>query len=126
LASGACSFWLVGISDFWEGEHNVRAALAPVPDSAAALAFTHNPDIFPEIPERVSLTVAGHTHGGQVYIPGIGRRVVPSRYGSKFAIGHVNEGGRNLFVSSGLGTSIFPVRFLVPPEVSVLTVVGDR
>jgi uncharacterized protein len=90
------------------------------------VAFTHNPDIFPEIPSRVVLTVAGHTHGGQVYIPGIGRPITPSKYGQRYAIGHVVEGDRHLFVSSGLGTSILPVRFLVPPEVSVLTISSAR
>jgi predicted MPP superfamily phosphohydrolase len=76
---------------------------------------------FPTIPERVSLTIAGHTHGGQVYIPLLGRRpVVPSRYGERYAVGRVVEQNRHLFVSSGLGTSIIPVRFLVPPEIPVL------
>ena len=120
LQRGDCSFWLVGIGDYWEGRHDVRAALATVPDSAAVLAFTHNPDVFPEIPARVALTIAGHTHGGQVDLPGIGRPIVPSRYGERFAIGHIVEEGRHLFVSSGLGTSIIPVRFRVPPEISVL------
>jgi len=116
----ACSFWLVGVSDFWEGPHDVDAALRGVPKDGASVLFTHNPDLFPEVPDHVSLTIAGHTHGGQVYLPGIGRPVVPSRYGERFAIGHIVEQGRHLFVSSGLGTSIVPVRFLVPPEVSVL------
>ncbi len=118
----ACDFWLVGISDYWEGKHDVEGALAQVTDEAPVLAFTHNPDVFPDVPARVNLTIAGHTHGGQVYIPFIGRPVVPSRYGERYAIGHIVEDGRHLFVSSGLGTSIVPIRFLVPPEVSVLTV----
>ena len=120
VRSGACSFWLAGIGDFWEGAHDVSTALATIPESRPIVAFTHNPDVFPEIPSRVSATFAGHTHGGQVYLPGIGRPIVPSRYGERFAIGHVVEGGRHLFVSSGLGTSILPVRFLVPPEVSLV------
>jgi predicted MPP superfamily phosphohydrolase len=120
LAAGACRFWLAGVSDFWEGPHDLARALADVPHGEPVVVFTHNPDLFPEIPPRVTLTVAGHTHGGQVYLPGIGRPVVPSRYGERFAIGHVVEDGRHLFVSSGTGTSILPVRFLVPPEVSVL------
>ena len=73
------------------------------------------------MPARVALTVAGHTHGGQVYLPGIGRPIVPSSFGERFAIGHVVEDGRHLFVSPGTGTSILPVRFLVPPEISVLS-----
>ena len=120
IEDGGSPFWLAGISDFLEGPHDVAGTLAQVRDGAPVLAFTHNPDVFPEIPERVSLTLAGHTHGGQVYLPGIGRPIVPSRYGERFAIGHVVEDGRHLFVTPGVGTSILPVRFLVPPEVSIV------
>jgi hypothetical protein len=115
-----CQFWLAGVSDYWEGAHDIDAALREVPPGAPTLLFTHNPDIFPDVPQRVTLTIAGHTHGGQVYIPGVGRPIVPSEFGARYAIGRVVEEGRQLFVSSGIGTSILPVRFLVPPEVSVL------
>ena len=80
-----------------------------------------NPDVFPEIPARVTLTIAGHTHGGQVAVPGLGRPVVPSQFGERYAIGHIVEQGRHLFVSTGIGTSILPVRFRVPPEISIVT-----
>jgi hypothetical protein len=93
-----------------------------VSDDAPVLAFTHNPDVFPHVPARVALTIAGHTHGGQVVLPLLGRPLVPSAYGQRYAIGHVEEDGRHLFVSSGLGTSIFPVRFGVPPEISIVVV----
>jgi len=122
IAAGPCPFWLMGIGDFMEARHDVRSALAQVHDDAPVLAFTHNPDIFPEIPARVALTIAGHTHGGQVYIPLLGRPIVPSLFGERYAIGHVLDNGRHLFVSPGIGTSIIPVRFLVPPEISVVTV----
>ena len=118
----ACALSLVGISDFTEGQHDVQRALHDVPAGAAVLAFTHNPDVFPSVPGRVLLTIAGHTHGGQVWLPGIGRPIVPSEFGQRYAIGHVQEGGRDLFVSSGVGTSILPVRFLVPPEITVLQI----
>jgi predicted MPP superfamily phosphohydrolase len=121
IAHGRCRFWLAGVSDYWEGRHDVAAALQEVPADAAVILFTHNPDGFPQVPARVALTIAGHTHGGQVYLPGVGRPIVPSIWGERYAIGHVEESGRHLFVSSGVGTSILPVRFLVPPEVSVLT-----
>ncbi|MGZ5141018.1 MAG: hypothetical protein ACXWCX_24730 [Burkholderiales bacterium] len=87
---------------------------------ASGPLFTHNPDIFPTIAGDFSLLIACHTHGGQVYLPLLGRPIVPSRYGERYAIGHVAENGRHLFVSSGLGTSIIPVRFSVPPEITVL------
>ncbi len=115
-----CQFWLAGVSDFWEGPHDVRAALDTVSPDAPSIVFTHNPDIFPTIPNHVSLTIAGHTHGGQVYLPGLGRPIVPSNYGQRFAVGHVVEERRHLFVTSGIGTSILPIRFLVPPEISLL------
>jgi predicted MPP superfamily phosphohydrolase len=68
----------------------------------------------------VNLTLAGHTHGGQVNLPMVGRLVVPSKYGERYAMGHIVENGRHLFVGGGVGTSILPVRFRVPPEVVVL------
>ncbi|MBW2316183.1 MAG: metallophosphoesterase [Deltaproteobacteria bacterium] len=119
---GDCKFWLAGVSDLWEAPHDVERALSRVPEGATILAFTHNPDIFPEIPERVALTLAGHTHSGQVALPWLGRPIVPSAHGERFAIGHVREGGRDLFVTSGLGTNILPVRFRVPPEISLVTI----
>jgi uncharacterized protein len=121
VGRGACRFWVAGVSDFREGRHDVAQALARVPDSEVVIAVTHNPDVFPMVPARVSLTIAGHTHGGQVYLPLVGRPVVPSNYGQRYAVGHIVEQNRHLFVSAGLGTSIIPVRFLVPPEISILT-----
>ncbi len=125
LSKGDCHLKLVGISDFWEGPHNINQALADVGASDSVLAFTHNPDVFPEIPNNVLLTIAGHTHGGQVYIPVIGRPIVPSNFGERYAIGHIIEDGKHLYVSPGVGTSIIPVRFLVPPEVTILKIVKD-
>lgn len=117
-------FWLLGISDLWEAKADVTGALSYVTDDAPILAFTHNPDVFPRVPERVRLTIAGHSHGGQVKIPLFGRPIVPSRFGERFAIGHVVEDDRHLFVSTGIGTSILPVRFLTPPEISILRLVS--
>ena len=120
IKHGKTRFWLVGISDFWEGPHDVKSAMSPILDDLPVLMFTHNPDVFPTISGRFSLLIAGHTHGGQVYLPVLGRPIVPSRYGERYAIGHVVENSRHLFVSSGLGTSILPVRFRVPPEITLL------
>lgn len=121
---GSGTFWLVGISDFMEGPHDLPRALQPLVDDAPAIAITHNPDVFPAIPSRVCLTLAGHTHGGQVAFPLAGRPIVPSKYGQRYAIGHVHEQGKQLFVTAGIGTSIIPVRFRVPPEIVLLTVQG--
>jgi len=115
--------WIAGLADLWTGEPDLARALASVPPGDPVIVLTHNPDVFPTIPARVNLTLAGHTHGGQVALPLIGRPIVPSRFGQHYAIGVVREQGRVLFVSPGLGTSIIPVRFRVPPEISVLTLV---
>lgn len=118
--------WVAGVSDLWTRPHDIRAALAAVPaDAAPVLLLTHNPDIFPDIPARVTLTLAGHTHGGQVRFPLLGAPIVPSMFRQRFAAGHVVEEGRHLFVATGIGTSIFPVRFRVPPAVNLLTVSGQ-
>ena len=126
VRADADAFWLAGISDFWEGKHDVGGALASIADDAPVIAMTHNPDVFPAVPARVCLTLAGHTHGGQVNLPLLGRPIVPSRYGRRYAAGEVEENGRRLFVTTGVGTSIIPVRFRVPPEIVVLTVSASR
>ena len=115
------AFWLAGLADLWTRKPDIEATLAKVTDDAPVIALTHNPDLFPRIPPRVILTLAGHTHGGQVNLPVVGRPVVPSQFGQLYAQGHVQEQGRHLFVTSGVGTSIIPVRFRVPPEIIVLT-----
>ncbi|MCI0615752.1 metallophosphoesterase, partial [bacterium] len=114
--------WIVGVSDFWTGEHDVVSAMQFVSDGNPVIAITHNPDIFPKIPERVNVTLAGHTHGGQVRFPIIGAPIVPSWYGQRFAAGHIVEGVRHLYVATGTGTSIFPVRFRVPPAIAIVTI----
>ena len=81
------------------------------------------PDIFPHVPERVSLTLSGHTHGGQVRLLGYSP-VVPSEYGNRFAYGHVIEEDRHLIVSAGLGFSKIPVRFGIPPELMLIELGG--
>jgi uncharacterized protein len=116
------SLWIAGVSDVLTRRADVTRALAAVPDGAPVIVLTHNPDLFVRMPARVLLTLAGHTHGGQVNLPVLGRLIVPSRYGERYAIGHVHENGSDLFVTPGVGTSIVPLRFRVPPEISLITV----
>ena len=120
IESGQCRFRLAGISDFWEGASDLSKALAGIDADDLVITFTHNPDIYPELPRRVTLAIAGHTHGGQVAFPGIGAPVVPSKYGQRFVGGVIEEPDQLYFVSTGIGTSILPVRFRVPPEVSIV------
>ncbi len=116
------SIWIAGLADYMTREQQIAATVARAGD--LVIALTHEPDSFPEVPARVALTLAGHTHGGQVALPLFGALVVPSRYGTRYAAGHVVEGGKHLFVTSGIGTSILPVRFGVTPEIALLTLVA--
>lgn len=112
--------WLAGIADLWTRDPDVAGTLGQVRGEEPVVLITHNPDIFPEVPPRVSLTLAAHTHGGQVNLPLIGRVVTTSRLG--YTAGEFVEQGRHLFVTTGIGTSIVPVRLGVPPEIVILTV----
>ena len=115
------SFWLVGLADLWTRPQQINDAVAKVPEGQPLIALTHNPDIFPNVPQRVELVLAGHTHGGQVRFPLIGTVIESSDYGDRWVRGHVFENNHHLFVTTGIGTSIVPVRFGVPPEIVLLT-----
>lgn len=112
--------FLAGIGDFYTRASRPAQALAGITVNMPVLCFTHTQDVFPHLPRTCALTIAGHTHGGQVRLPFVGRLKVPSRYGQRYAAGYVREGGKSLFVSTGIGVSMLPVRFGVPPEVSFL------
>ena len=118
--------WVVGLADATLRDPDVEAAFADVPDGEPVLVLSHDPDLFPRVPERAALTLSGHTHGGQVDLPGVRDKVIPSRFGDRFAAGHVVEGGRHLHVTRGVGTSRFPVRFRSPPEVLLLRLLPER
>jgi predicted MPP superfamily phosphohydrolase len=112
--------WVGGAAEYRFRVPNVSATLAAAPRDAAVLLMIHDPDLFPQVPERVSLTVAGHLHGGQVNVPLLRRVMLPSRFGERYLAGHVVEDGRHLYVSAGLGTSGLPVRLRRPPEIPLL------
>jgi predicted MPP superfamily phosphohydrolase len=114
-------FWVAGLADLRHRRPDIGAALREVPHDAPALMLSHDPDMFPGVPNRVSLTLSGHTHGGQVAIPLIRRPLLPSYYGERYASGHIVEHGRHLLVTSGVGTSGLPIRLLRPPEVVIAT-----
>src|ERR1044072_467897 len=114
--------WLVGLADLWTRKQTVDDTIAMVPEGAPVIALTHNPDIFPDVPPRIPLLLAGHTHGGQVRLPLIGSVVESSEYGDRYVMGEVFENNHHLFVTTCIGTSIVPVRFGVPPEIVLLTI----
>jgi len=116
------SFWLAGLADLWTRTQHVEYTIDQAPAGSTVIALTHNPDVFPTLPQTVPLLLAAHTHGGQVNIPLIGTPIVASRFGSKYTAGDVFENNHHMFVTTGIGTSIMRVRFRVPPEIVILTV----
>ena len=116
----------------WEGFSNdAKKVLAQNEPLGDVIVLEHSPDILPIITGELSISkdlkliLAGHTHGGQVWLPIIGSPVIPSSYGQKYAFGHIRENNVDMFVTTGIGTSILPFRFLVPPEIAVLTIYAE-
>ncbi len=120
---------LAGLGDLREHFIDPWGALGPVRPDVPRLVLAHNPDTAEELviarrpPPRIDLMLSGHTHGGQVSLPVIGTpgAWVPSRYGRKYAGGLVEGPHCRVLVSRGVGMSIFPVRFGVPPELVEVT-----
>jgi predicted MPP superfamily phosphohydrolase len=123
LAGGR--LWVAGLADVRHRRADPEGTVAAVPAGEPVLLLSHDPDVFPHVPARVALTLSGHLHGGQIAIPLLRRPALPSWYGERYARRHVVEGGRHLYVSSGLGTSGLPLRVLAPPEVVVLELRGQ-
>lgn len=126
-------FWLAGLGDqiahrishnHFRGVDDLPGTLARVRTQDPILLLVHEPDIFPRVPDNVALTLAGHTHGGQIRIPLLWPVMVPSAFGARYAYGHIVEDHRHMVVSGGLGTSIVPLRLGVPPEIVQVEVRG--
>jgi hypothetical protein len=117
--------FLAGIDDFRLGSPDLPAALEARPEATPCVLLSHNPDVLPQVPVAVDLTLSGHTHGGQVRIPGIGALVTSSAYGQRFAQGWVKGPARG-YVTRGLGVSLLPVRFDCPAELAILDLMPEQ
>ncbi len=127
LGAGSRRFWIAGLGDqiaHWlgpgsfRGEDDLAGTLAQVTTDDPVVLLAHEPDIFPTVPDRVAITLAGHTHGGQIRIPLLWEHHIPSRFGTRYVYGHIVQiPAGTLVVSGGLGTSSVPVRLGVPPEI---------
>jgi hypothetical protein len=127
-------FWLVGLGDQLAdappdlaselnsgyGLDDLPGALAQVTDAGPIILLAHEPMIFQSVPGRVSLTLCGHTHGGQINLPLLGPVIGEMRFGAD-VYGHVMRDARHLIISGGLGESVAPVRFMRPPEIVEIT-----
>jgi predicted MPP superfamily phosphohydrolase len=117
------AFWVAGVADddSRRAAASIPMALASVPPEDPVILLSHRPDPFAEAPARVALTIAAHSHCGQVNLPWIGRPIVPSPGSRRWPCGLYSEAGRQLFVTGGVGTSILPVRFRARPEIVIVT-----
>ena len=111
-----------GVGDLWTDQQHLGSAVGDATDADAVLLLSHNPDFVETIHDRrVGLVFSGHTHGGQVVVPGYGAPIVPSAFGQKYLHGLVQGPTAKVFVSRGVGTVSPPVRFLCRPEVVLIT-----
>jgi uncharacterized protein len=131
LAKDGQPFWVAGLGDQlaypvgrrrFEGFDDLHGTLAQATDTAPVLLLAHEPFIFHRVPERVSLTICGHTHGGQINLPIVTERFTQAEFGMKQVYGHIVHGDRHMIISAGLGTSIAPIRLFRPPEIVLLTI----
>lgn len=112
------SLYIAGVEDYQTKSPNINNALQNT--NKSTILLTHNPDIFPQLTKKITLTLAGHTHGGQVRLPFIGAVIVPSKFRSKYAKGVIKENGNIMIVTQGLGNSILPFRFNCSPEIVLI------
>lgn len=114
------SFCLIGLADSFTGVRD-NEVFADCASGNDIIAFMHSPDSFNLLRSDTDLALAGHTHGGQINIPFIGRRITSTKAGRKYAYGQIDLGGIQAFVTAGIGTSILPARFRAPPEIVLIT-----
>lgn len=127
LSVGEERLYLAGLDDGWSGRPDLCAALDALPDNMPCILLVHEPDLADIYAEdgRVSLQLSGHSHGGQVRLPGIGALVLP-RFARKYDQGLYRVRDMWVYTTRGIGIISPPVRFLCRPEITVLTLVnGD-
>jgi predicted MPP superfamily phosphohydrolase len=117
-------FQIMGFADDSTRGVNPQAAQADLVQNMPVLGMGHDPVSFEHISSNVVIYFAGHTHGGQVNLPIFGPVWMPGRTPKRYVAGLIEEGNRRMYVTSGLGESILPVRFLARPEIAVVTIRG--
>ncbi|MEL7190237.1 MAG: metallophosphoesterase [Pseudomonadota bacterium] len=116
-----------GVDDDFVGYADIYATTeAMQPLTGPRIMLTHTPDVFPSLPVNIELSLAGHTHCGQIAYPWGGAPANMSDYGAKYACGVVQENGKTLITSAGLGTSLLPVRLFTHPEIWLIEVRGSE
>jgi uncharacterized protein len=112
--------YLLGFDDSLAGSADLAATLDGVPADAFRIGLFHSPEFFETVAPHVNLALAGHTHGGQVRLPGLAPLWLPPGSGP-FVAGWYERGRSRLYVSRGIGSSVVPVRFLCRPELVIVS-----
>lgn len=122
ITRGRSTIYFVGIDDLWLRLADIKRALETVPHNACKIALMHEPD-FADISAQaeIDLQLSGHSHGGQVRLPGFGPLILP-RYGEKYPMGEYRVGNfTRLYTTRGIGVLPPGVRFNCPPEITLVT-----
>ena len=123
LATQGRPFALAGIDEPEDNRFDLSRALADLPPGLPVILLSHTPDvIYPAARAGVDLVLCGHTHGGQVKLPGYGAVCTYTRYGRRFAGGLFRVRETQMYVCRGLGTTGAHVRFWCRPELAFLEV----
>lgn len=113
--------YLAGIDDTWTRRADMEKTLAQRPAGMKTILLAHDPELWDAARDReVSLTLSGHTHGGQVAFPFLARWVTPSRFAHTYSLGKYVHGEHTLYVHPGLGTTGPPIRLGAAPAVVIL------
>lgn len=123
IERGGSRLRIAGVGDLWTDQVELAAAIgAETTDRDAVILLSHNPDVAEHADDsRIGLMISGHTHGGQVVIPGFGAPIVPTAFGQKYVQGLVQAPRCQVYVGRGVGTVTPPVRLLCRPEVVWIT-----
>ncbi|MDD3887129.1 MAG: metallophosphoesterase [Victivallaceae bacterium] len=116
-------FWLCGLFTYRVGQGSI---VPKFPPDEAVIHLLHQAVLMTDFPTWISLTVSGHSHGGQIVLPVIGTAYQPEGIRPTYPDGYSELGDWHLYLTRGLGGSPFSARFLCWPEISVLTLRADR
>lgn len=119
----APGFWLAGLDDDVAGAPDPDRAFRDVPQGAWTMAMVHCPSGFDQIAGRCAVAFAGHTHGGQIRLPGLPPLWLPAGCG-RYVAGWYERDGSRLYVSRGIAAKGLPMRFFCRPEVAIFTLGG--
>lgn len=126
LRAGKETLWIVGVDDIWWSSDDLPSALKAVPARDPKILLCHNPlGIWQASRHAIDLVLSGHTHGGQVRVPGF-RQLYQSRLGERFVDGWNRLQNTQIYVSRGIGKVIVPIRFDCPSEIACLNLRRGR